>query len=213
LGNYPTSLWQPGEQFKDSIRIYLPEAAYTPETATITMGFYAPVEGYRLGVTGADGIALGDALTLGQVTLRPADMATSANYPNPLAQNFNDEVELLGYSYSTRQPTVDNQLTITLYWQALPALAHDYMVEVELLDEAGQVRLSQRSRPTAPGFSTTAGVVDQQTLALHGITPGIYSIHVALIDVESQTRQNIVGDDGRWINNYLALASVRVLSQ
>lgn len=217
LGNYPTSLWQSGAQFKDSIRIYLPEGTYTPETVTLMLGFYAPVEGYRLGISAADGTGLGDALTLGQITIKPAAIAAAANYPNPLAQNFNNELLLQGYSYSTRQPLADNQLTITLYWQALPALSHDYIVTIELLDAAGQVQLTHRSRPAQEGSPTTQWVPnqhvkDQQLIDLHGIPPGIYSIHVALIDVESQTRQNIVGDDGRWINNYLALANVKVLA-
>ena len=217
MGNYPTSLWQPGEQFKDSIRIYLPEGTYTPETVTLMLGFYAPVEGYRLGITATDGTSLGDALTLGQVVVKPAAIAAAADYPNPLAQNFNDELLLQGYSYSTQQPLVDNQLTITLYWQALPALSHDYIVAVELLDAAGQVQLAHRSRPAQEGSPTTQWtlnqhVKDQQLIDLNGLPPGIYSIHVALIDAESQTRQNIVGDDGRWINNYLALANVKVLA-
>jgi hypothetical protein len=40
--------------------------------------------------------------------------------------------------------------------------------------------------------------------------PGIYPIDIALLDTENNQRQNIVGEDGHWIDNHLLLAKVPV---
>ncbi|MEM7118490.1 MAG: hypothetical protein AAF614_39070 [Chloroflexota bacterium] len=219
LGNYPSSQWQVGDQFIERIRLFLPETAYTDETATLSIGFYAPVEGYRLGITDASGNGLGDALTLGQVNVAQSLESNLQPPPtNPLAQNFNNELLLVGYDYSQRLLQADNQLTLTLYWQALPDLTHDYMVEVQLFDAAGNEQLRQQNRPQQGSLTTTTLTnnqlfEDHHTLSLENIPPGIYSIHVALIDTVSKRRQNIVGKDGHWINNHLVLASVRVAAQ
>ena len=222
LGNYPSSQWQVGDQFIERIRLYLPETAYTGETADLSIGFYAPTEGYRLGITDpTTNTFLGDALPLGQVNItqyaaRNTQHAISnLQITNPLNQNFNNELLLLGYDYSQRLLQADKQLTVTLYWQALPALSHDYMVELQLFDAAGNEQLRQQSRLQQGNLATTmlenAQIIqDSHPLSLKDLPPGVYSIHVALIDSVSKTRQNIVGVDGHWINNHLVLASVRV---
>lgn len=222
LGNYPSSEWRVGEQFIERLRIFIPETAYTNETASLSIGFYAPVEGYRLGITGADGSGLGDALTLGQVVITADSTLASNDVPNPLTQNFNNELLLAGYDYSQRLLQADNQLTITLYWQALPELSHDYIVEIQLFDASGNEQKRLQSRPQQGTAPTTARdtiwinnqmIQDSHTLSLENLPAGIYSIHVALIDAVSKNRQNIVGDDGHWINNHLVLASVKVANQ
>ena len=162
-------------------------------------------------------IRLGDALTLGQVQISKIQNQKS-EIENPLAQNFNNELLLVGYDYSQRLLQADNELTLTLYWQALPDLTHDYMVEVQLFDAAGNEQLRQQNRPQQGSLTTTTLTnnqlfEDHHTLSFENIPPGIYSIHVALIDTVSKRRQNIVGEDGHWINNHLVLASVRVAAQ
>ena len=51
LGNFPSSQWQPGDRFVDSIRLHASETMYTPGTAVLSIGLYAPGENsYRLGI-------------------------------------------------------------------------------------------------------------------------------------------------------------------
>src|SRR5690606_34268049 len=42
LGNYPTSLWQPGDTFCDYVRVPLPNAPQPVQVADVIAGFYDP---------------------------------------------------------------------------------------------------------------------------------------------------------------------------
>ncbi|MCB8987521.1 MAG: phospholipid carrier-dependent glycosyltransferase [Ardenticatenaceae bacterium] len=57
LGNFPASNWEPGDRFVESIQLVVPETAYTPNEATLSIGYYAPGS-YRLGITAPDGLAM-----------------------------------------------------------------------------------------------------------------------------------------------------------
>lgn len=208
-GKFPTSQWRPGDRFVDKIRLYLPETAYTPATATLYIGLYAPT--YRLGITGRNGEGLGDSLPLGTITLLPAE--TTSPYPNPSGQNFANEIQLLGYAYNQRLFRPGDTLQLTLYWQALRSNPTNVEVEVRLMDEQGQVRAKADSLPSPPSQSWAAGqlVESSHSILIYDTLPaGTYIIHVALLDVAQQERHNIIADDGHWISNFLELARIRL---
>jgi hypothetical protein len=211
LGNFPSSQWQPGDHFVDSIQLYLPETAYTHTTAELSIGLYAPGS-YRLGITQADGTFLGDALPLATMTIEPS----SADYPNPLDQNFNNEARLVGYEYSARQLSPGDNLDVTLYWEALPGLETDYIIRVRLLDENNEVvhkayTFVKNGQYDDADWQSGEALRDVHTFSLDpNIPPGSYHIYVALIDSMTKEPQNIVTDDGHWINNHLLLAKVIV---
>lgn len=211
LGNFPSSQWQPGDRFIESFQLYLPETAYTHTTAELSIGLYAP-EGYRLGITQADGTYLGDALPLATVAVEPA----SADYPNPLDQNFNNEARLVGYKYNTRQLNPGDELDVTLYWEALPDLKTDYIIRVRLLDASGAVvdsanTLIEDGRYNGAAWLVGEHIQDSHTLALKpDLVPGSYQIYAALIDFVTKEPQNIIAEDGHWIDNHLLLAKVIV---
>jgi hypothetical protein len=211
LGNFPSSQWQPGDRFIESIQLYLPETAYTNTTAELSIGLYAP-EGYRLGISQSDGTFIGDALPLAAVAITPA----SGDYPNPLNQNFNDEAQLVGYEYSSRQLHPGDDLEVTLYWEALPALETDYAIRVQLQGEDGMIYARGNTHVEArqyDGVDWHPGEVirDVHTLTLDpNLSPGSYLIYVALIDSETKEPQNIIAEDGHWINDHLLLARLNV---
>ena len=118
-----------------------------PARATLSVGFYAPQEGYRLAVSGSDGALLGDALELGEVAVLPNEDGSAI--PNALRQNFSDEVLLLGYEYDDRRLAPGEKLGITLYWQALAEEIPDYEVQLRLLDESGWIMETLLERPQA----------------------------------------------------------------
>lgn len=211
LGNFPSSLWQPGDRFVESIRLYVPETAYTPDTATLRIGFYAPNEGYRLGITGADGQGLGDALPLGIVNITPLPAARYANAQN---QNFNNEIKLVGYEYSQRDIVSGTPLTVTLYWEALRDISTDYRFEVHLREEPGESwNTFARADVQPPTTQWRKGQLFTTEHILDTAVPAnTYLIHVALIDIGTNIPQNIVADDGHWLDNHLLLARVRIRS-
>jgi hypothetical protein len=212
LGNFPASQWQPGDRFVDTIRLYVPETAYAPAQALIHIGLYAP-DAYRLGITGPEGQGLGDALALGQVALNP----WPGDYPNAQRQNFNNEIRLSGYEYSQRQVRPGDTADVTLYWQALQDGPADYLVQVRLLATDGTVVAQADSRPqggSAPtaGWQTGDMVQDTHRLVLDPSLPaGNYTVEIALFDPVTGRRQNIVGEDGHWIDSRVLLAQLNVL--
>ena len=218
LGRFPASQWEVGDRFEETITIEIPEVAYTPAETMLSAGFYAPQEGYRLGVYAPDGTLLGDALELGGVSVVPASGTGSGQIEIPNAQrhNFADELLLLGYEYDRRQLTPGQPLGVTLYWQALAGEIPDYEVQLRLLDESGWIMETLQERPLADNSSTadwTAGeiMVDRHELPINSaITPGVYRVQVALQQVEDNKRPMIVDVDGRWLYDKLPLAELRI---
>ncbi len=212
LGNFPSSEWRPGDRFVDSVRVYLPETAYAPDTLTVTIGLYAP-DSYRLGITGADGQDLGDSLVLGTINLKPAP----GEVPNPQDHNFNNEIRLMGYEYSGRALQPGEPLDVTLYWQALRADLPAYTVEVHLVDAQGRVLAKADNWPVNGTSPTTDWQPGQQIIDTHtvlmptNIAPNSYQIHVSLLDETTGLRQNRVATDGHWIDNHLLLSPLRII--
>lgn len=202
LGNFPSSLWRPGDRFIDSVRLHLPETLYAPGKASLSIGLYAP-DAYRLGVTAADGTGMGDALALANITLQPA----AGEGPNPLRQNFGDKWQLNGYEYNGRLFRPGDVLAVTLYGEALAGLDTDYEVEVWLCDEPCERWMTPRATAVHPLMSPATTLL----LPLPGdLSPGLYLIHVALIDPMTKEPQNVLAEDGHILDNRLLLARVRV---
>jgi hypothetical protein len=212
LGNFPTSQWQPGDRFVDTIRLHTTETMYAPGEANLSIGLYAP-DAYRLGITAADGTGLGDVLTLGTIELQPA----VGEAPNPLNQNFNNELKLVGYEYNGRTFHPGDVLAVTLYWQAFSPLATDFEVKVGLCDDPCEPWMSPRITTTPllpPSTPTwTPGQIISQTVPIalgEELAPGTYLIHVALIDPMTKEPQNVLAEDGHILDNRLLLSRVRV---
>jgi hypothetical protein len=215
LGRFPASQWQAGDRFQDTVAVDVPEVAYTPAEVTISVGFYAPLEGYRLGVNASDGMPVGDALTLGTVSIVPD--AAAQGIPNPQWQNFDNDLALIGYEYDQRQLAPGQSLGVTLYWQTLAETMPDYEVQLRLLDESGWIMETLQERPLA-GASSTADwapgdiVVDRHEIEINPATaPGVYRVQLALQRVEDNKRPLLVDEDGRWLSDKLPLAELRVV--
>jgi hypothetical protein len=205
LGNFPSSQWRPGDRFVERLSLYVPETAYVPAAAELRAGLYAP-GGFRLGLTdGATGEGLGDSFPLGTVALELGDAASPV--PNPGDYRFEDRFRLVGYSYDRRALTPGEPLSVTLYWTAGPAAAEGYEVQLRLLDEAGNVvHHEQRPLPTLPPGEVVA---DTHLIPPDPARPpGSYTVQVAIEGPEDR-RLQLVGEDGRWIDDKLRLAAVR----
>ncbi len=194
----------------ESIRLYLPETAYAPEVATLSVGLYAPVEGYRLGITAADGSGLGDALPLADVTIQ----SLPGTYPNPQNQNFNDEIRLVGYDYDRRTLAAGEPLTVRLYWEALQEVPPDYLAEVGLRRPPGEPwdQVWSMTTPLVPQISNwqVGFVIMTEHVLETAVAPADYVVHVALLDPSTRQTQNIIAADGHWIDDHLLLARIRI---
>jgi MFS family permease len=218
LGLFPSSQWQPGDRFQETITIDIPDVAYTPATGTLSVGFYAPQEGYRLGVFSPDGMPQGDAVQLSQVSIVPHPQVAEEEFPIPNSQqqNFAGEILLLGYEYDQRRLVPGEPLAVTLYWQALADEIPDYEVQLRLLDETGWIMDTLQERPSSGQSSTTDWlpgevIVDRHEIDINdSIPPGVYRVQIALKNPADGQRPMIIDKDGRWINDKLQLAELRI---
>jgi 4-amino-4-deoxy-L-arabinose transferase-like glycosyltransferase len=211
LGSHPSSDWKSGDRFMESVRLYLPDTAYTPEVANIKVGLYAP-DSYRLGVTGQDGELLGDDFTLASIELLPLD----SNYPNYTNHSFDDEIRLIGYDYSRRTLSPGDRLEVTLYWEILQNLRDDYRIKVQLFDGDGKRRDKNHNgllEAEISGDTLTAGaiILDKHNLKVESDAPkGEYVLDVMVLDPITGKKLNRVAEDGRRIGKELELARVRI---
>jgi len=217
LGNFPSSQWRPGDRFVERLRLYVPETAYVPATAEVRAGLYAPGS-YRLGITdAATGAGLGDSFPLGAAAIVPA--GPDAPLPNAGVYRFEDRFRLAGYAYDRRVVPAGEPLTVTLYWTAGRAAAEGYDVQVRLLDEAGNV-VHHEQRPLVVGRSASedadSATADSAVVAdVHVIPgdpnrpPGNYTVQVSIEGADDR-RLQLVGEDGRWLDDRLLLSAVRV---
>jgi hypothetical protein len=216
LGNFPSSHWQPGDRFVERVNVYLPETAYVPADALITVGLYAP-GAYRLGITdGTTGAGVGDAYPLGEIAVESASPDGAITLPNSGHYNFENRIKVLGYEYDQRVVPPGEPLNLTLFLEAMRHQPGDFEVEVRVLNENGDVVAEHRARPLGgqrptTGWSPDEVVVDQISLELAPAQAGqALTVELALVEAETGRRLNRVHPDGRWIDDVLPLSSIRI---
>lgn len=216
-GAFPTAQWQEGDRFVDSLTVFIPETAYTPETLTVTLGLYAPT--YRLAVTGPNGESLGDALELGSVALLPAEELSPAaeaspageDVPNPMRQNFQNELFLRGYRYEQRTLQAGETLAATLFWQRAARVERAYVAQLQLLDGGGAVQ-AQAELPLAPRQWPRPGLQETALqLALPAdLAPGPYGVRLVLFDPQRNEPHHLIAPEGQITAQHLDLARIMV---
>ncbi|MEZ4518952.1 MAG: hypothetical protein R3C44_19740 [Chloroflexota bacterium] len=218
LGNFPSSQWLPGDRFVERLSLYVPETAYTPSQAELSVGLYAPgPDGYRLGITDTStGAGLGDAYPIGEIAFVPQTAVPDPTLPNPEAHVFEDRLQLVGYEYDNRTPPAGGALAVTLYWQALQAIPDEYEIQVRLLGEDGSVLASYETLPQDGGRPTSTWVPGETIIDTHIIPLGpelagrTVTVQIAVQDATTGQRLNLVGEDGRWLDDKLQLSPIVV---
>jgi hypothetical protein len=211
LGNFPSSLWRPGDRFVEHIRVHVPETAYAPEMATLSIGLYAP-DGYRLAASDASGEALGDSVALANMAIE----ANAGDLPNPQAQDFAHDLMLVGYEYDRRVLVAGDELAVTLYWRALNDVQVDYVIRLRLIDENGHAVLSAKQRPQsgqAPTSTWHEGLTLKDIHQLNlpeDLLPGRYVVDLVVIDAATDALTHILAEDGHQIDSHLPLSEIRI---
>ena len=209
-GTFPTGQWRPGDRFMDSLSIYVPETAYTPETVRVSVGLYAPT--YRLGITGPSGEPLGDSLTLGVVALEPDDEVNPAGeeVPNPMEQNFQNEVYLRGYEYDRRLLQAGTRLEVTFYWEREMNVQRQYETRLQLLD-GGAVHAQAQQALAPQQWQPEAIEVDSIVLELPAdLAPGAYVVRLVMYDPAHGEAHHLVAPEGHFSGEHLDLARIVV---
>lgn len=212
LGNFPTSLWKPGDTFADTYRVDIGETTYTPDEALVRVGLYR-LDGPRLPVFSADGQPMGDGVVLLPVRIvpRPGD------FPNAIRVNFGDQMALLGYDMNARAVRAGETISVTLYWRALAPMPVDYSVYMHLTSvEDNTIIVKNDGFPyTSPKRTRrwSPGQMMQEVRALAVplyATPGLYDIDMGVFSEERGMLLPIVAPDGHYLGDSLKLVQVRV---
>ncbi|MEM7798685.1 MAG: hypothetical protein AAF633_05805 [Chloroflexota bacterium] len=206
-GNFPTSQWEVGDRFVDEISVIIPETAASGNI-DLSIGFYAPEEGYRLAVSAPDGSLQGDSLILDQVAITVPE----GPYPNAQFANFEDVVRLRGYEFDSRQVEGES-VTLTLYWEIIDRAAlEEKVVFVGFTAEDGSKIESQTDFSELDEMSAGLLIVeDVHNVNLTGTySPDLWSVSLHIFDFFTDSRVNMIGTRGNWIGDELFLPSVEV---
>lgn len=194
-GNFPTSVWEKGDTFRETYRVPVVQDVPTPSLAYFKVSFLpSESSGDTLPPLNADGNPTGAAF--GQLVVRA--------YQEPQVKDrtyyeLAEKIGLVGYRIDSR---ADGEVRITLFWQALTNVERDYTVFIHLLDKEGDL-VGQRDSQPNNGLSPTsiwkAGEVieDEHVISLSPATKGgRYSVRVGLYDLKTMRRLPAFDADG-----------------
>ncbi len=211
LGTYPSHWWQPGHTFRETYRIFLPDTAYLPDDLDVRIGLYNVNDFTRLPIEQPNAVA--DALTLGQLSLLENP---DAPYPNATYVNYNGYFALVGYEISPRVIEPDDEVEVTLYWEAInPPDDVTYKVFIQLIAGLDARWASNDGPPVNPATQTIdwqpgETLKDVRVLNTDDDIPlGLYDIHVGWFNDDGE-RLRILAEDGRILENHLVLGRVAV---
>jgi hypothetical protein len=190
-GVYPTSQWQPGDQFGDTYVLRLPQTTFAPAQAHFAVGLYNHATGERLPL-----LMGGDSITFGNIYIQPRP----GQLPNPQKLLFEDNITLVGYGLDRRQISPGDQVTLTLYWQGQRTPSQNYKVFVHVVDDH-ETRVAQHdSEPQSGATPTTSWTPGQTIPDEHPLTiapdapPGTYKLVVGLYDGQTGRRLQLIHD-------------------
>lgn len=190
LGRNPTSQWHPGQSFCDRVDVPIQPNAPVNAIYSVVAGLQDLDAEQPLSMSGPDGRPI-DSLVVDQIKVTgssplPPTTAVSVD------ANFANQITLVGYELGTIN--AQDQVPLTLYWQARAPLATNYTVFVHALDTAGNL-LAQADSPPQQGRYPTGWwdvgeiVADRHILQLPGnLVSGTYRVLVGLYVLETGER-------------------------
>ena len=137
-----------------------------------------------LGQVGWAALAYPPPLPVGPKDIFQPELAAA----RPQAVTFVDAMHLAAAGWR-QQPA--NNLEVTLWWEAQATLAEDYLVELALLDEAGQTVGYHLGHPVLGRYPTRAWergdmIKDNHRLPLMPVPAGIYQLQLRLLKRDGQ---------------------------
>lgn len=199
-GNYATSLWQPGDIFRDRYTLYMekPPGSKLPSGGKIKITMYCatPTDEIYVPVTDNAGVALGDAVYAGPLRLGLPVTATQAS-DVPVLARFGDEIDLLAID-QVSSTSEDGSLSLPLQftWRARQQPRTDYTLYLHLLDAQGHYvagideKLALDDYPSAlwPPGEVVTDVHPAEISSLLHIPSGTYRLVAGLYDHQTMER-------------------------
>ena len=131
---------------------------------------------------------------------KPNPQPILSNPANPIEANFDGKIKLTGYTIEPEQPAPGQPLRLTLYWQPLAALPHDYTIFVHLRHPDGGNVAQADHRPLGSLYPTSQWPVsetirERSDLYLPDDLPlGNYDLWVGMYLLETGERLPVQND-------------------
>ena len=210
-GRYETAVWQPHTPFKDPYTLppLMEEAAPGLAIAWLRMFSWSTPEQLPITVNGID---VGDSLVLTTFKIPPNPEII---YSPTVKRNdqIGDLAKLQGYDLEQQEDQID----VTLYWQAQANTDTDYTIFVHLLDQNGNRVAQGDSEPQNGTFPTTiweAGdtIKDKHKILLPDtIASGEYTINIGFYDPTTGQRIEPFTAAGEpWANQIIELSQITI---
>jgi hypothetical protein len=204
LGNALSTSWQVGRMFVDTYRVFLSDTAYAPESLAIRVGLWNTAEDRPLLVGDSDSVAAGS------VSLLPR----SGDVPNPVRINFDNRVNLVGYSLDQRVVAPGSTLALTTYWRPVRPEA-DYWAFAHVVAADGQIWALADSvlQPPVTGWVPESTTIEVRPITLAPDTPpGQYVVlfGVTRVTPAGQDRLKVLADDGHEVDDHIELVKIKV---
>ena len=208
-GAYATTLWRPGDVFRDSYWAPVQREIPRPVAGRVKVALFvdATVQadpaliGQHLPVTDAQGAPLGEAAIFGRFKLATAQPAAEP-VAGPGLATVGDAIRLTAATWQAAQTPVlaGGVLTVTLTWDALGRPPADYQVFVHLDDADGPVAFGD-GPPAGGGYPTGLWergdrIEDTHVIRVPDHTPrGTYRLVVGMYDATAR-RPAVAGPKG-----------------
>lgn len=191
-GNQPTSQWAAGEVVLDYWNITLPAYA-VPGEYRLVLGMLEWTTGQRLPVADREGRPMGTEIIAGtfqvadivdvpEVALVPAERELDRVFAS--AQGHS--VSLRGVTLESDQVVVGAPVAVTLFWQALDAVAGNLEVRLILTDPDGKVQTEWQGKPVGGLYPIDRWrpgrvVADRWVVVVPpAVVPGTYALSIGL---------------------------------
>ncbi len=179
LSSAPTDTWQDGQIVSERYPLTLDQSAAS--------GDYR----LRLSLIAPDGIEIAHPIEIGVVTVLSRSHAYELpTVEHPLDVKLGQEIALRGYTLD-RPAGADNELHLTLYWQAMERVTGRYRVFLHVVDDSGHI-VAQNDEDPAAGAAPTqtwlAGEVVTDTHVLNVPSGGPYQLLAGLYDAATGQR-------------------------
>jgi hypothetical protein len=197
---YPTQRWPIGSVLTDTWRVPLP-AETNAGDYSLEVAVFDNYSGNRFSVRGPE-IVPTDRIELGPVRVTiPAPSNADLRSADQVNARFGDEISLLACSMGDRNPSAGSILNLTLYWQRIATVTHDYTVFVHMLNSSGHLVAQVDAPPqngTYPTSTWQAGEIVKDPYHLKiakDVPPGDYKIEVGLYTAADLKRLPVAGSD------------------
>ncbi|MEM8863147.1 MAG: hypothetical protein AAGD96_32970, partial [Chloroflexota bacterium] len=203
-GLRPTSLLFPPRNYPSRFDVALSDTMIAPATLDVVVGLYDFQTGERAKLPNGE-----DFVTIGSINVVPKE----GEAPNPVAVNFENTFELVGYQIEPRKAAAGQTITVTAFWKATSNISKDYTFFAQFLGaDTTRWAAVDLGQPTSSWQRNQIQEIKME-MNLRPDTPaGVYPLRLGVYLAENGTYENLqrVTEDDRLTDDFIELTVIKV---